>query len=174
MLNRLVRPTSAIALAVVAGLGLSACGGNDDDESNPGAGPVPAATTPAGAGAPRKKVAAGSPEGVVTRYIEAFSAGDGKAVCALYTPAQRRRVAKAAGSTCASGINTAFQQGGAEDGFNQSLGNLRVASSNVDGKAATVRLIAVQGASGASSGQPLDMKLAKSGKTWRIDRPSGR
>jgi hypothetical protein len=170
------RPTGARAgaavLAVTSVLGLAACGGGDDTETTvapDASASVPATTTSAAApaakgGTPEEQAAA-----VATAYIAAFTAGDGKAVCELFTPTERRRVAKAAGDDCPEGIRTAFSQGGGVEGFQQSLGGLKVGSSTVTGRRAVVRLVAAR----ANGGAPLRMQLERVGASWRISRPGG-
>ncbi len=132
-------------------LGLAACGGDDDTETTvapDASAAVPATTTsaaaPTGKGTPEEQASA-----VATAYIAAFSAGDAKAVCELFTPAERRRVATASGDDCQEGIRTAFAQGGGAEGFQQSLGGLKVGSATVKGSRAVVRLVAVQAGSAA-------------------------
>jgi hypothetical protein len=161
----------AAVLATTSALGLAACGGDDDTETTvapDASASAPATTTsaaaPAGKGTPQEQASA-----VAQAYIAAFSAGDGKAVCELFTPAERRRVAKAAGGDCPEGIRTAFSQGGGAEGFQQSLGGLKVGSATVTGRRAVVRLVAAQ----AGRTAPLQMELARVGSSWRISRPSG-
>lgn len=167
------RPVAALVLAGALALGTAACGGSsDDDEATvaPDAATAVGATTTAAAPATDgdEQARAGA---IVTQYVAAFSAGDGDAVCRLYTAAQRRRIAKAAGGTCAGGIRTAYAAGGGEDGFKRSLGNLRVGTATVTGRTAVVRLVAAQGGGGNTA--PLEVELQRSGGTWRISRPGG-
>ncbi len=161
----------AAALVATSALGLAACGGDDDTETTvapDASAAVPATTTsaaaPTGKGTPEEQASA-----VATAYIAAFSAGDAKAVCELFTPAERRRVATASGDDCQEGIRTAFAQGGGAEGFQQSLGGLKVGSATVKGSRAVVRLVAVQ----AGSAAPLRMELERAGRSWRISRPGG-
>lgn len=164
------RPSTATALLVAGTLGLVACGG-DDQATETGAAFPTGATGQAGtATAPSAgpKVEAGTPGATVTTYLAAFSIGDGGAVCKLYTKSQRDRVAKAFKGTCADGIERAFQQGGAEDGFKQSLGNVRVGKTEIKDDTAIVRLVAVQGGTSADA---LAMQLKRQGGTWLISEP---
>jgi ketosteroid isomerase-like protein len=157
----------AVALALV----LAGCGGGDDDEKTvaaeaPGATTVAAPATDSAAVNARKS----APGGVVERYIAAFSKGDGKTVCKLYTAEYRAKVAKSAKDTCAAGIQVAFQSGGGSDDFQQSLNGLQVASSKVTGADALVTLVSTQGA-GAATKTGLTMRLRKQGGEWRIAQP---
>lgn len=163
------RAGTAAAVAVLA-LGLAACGSDDDGDAGTtvaaDAQTAPGATTQA-APAP----AAGTEESraavVVTQYLQAFSAGDGRKVCRLFTPEQRARIAKAADDTCAEGIEVAFQQGGGEDSFQRSLGNVRVGETTISGRSATVRLVALQSGTSADA---LEVRLTRTGKRWLISR----
>jgi hypothetical protein len=163
----LARRSAVLALAASATLGLAACGGGDDDEATVAPDAAPPTTT---AAAPAPDSAESEAGAVVSAYLAAFSKGDGRTVCRLYTPAQRRRVAQAFDGTCAEGIANAFQQGGAEDGFEKSLGNVRVGDTTIAGATATVELVALQG---AQSAEALTVRLQRSGGRWRISQPSG-
>lgn len=165
-----IRTSSAAALAVAATLGLAACGGDDQTTETGAAFPTGATGTTGAAGAPDAgpEVKVGTPGATVKTYIAAFSAGDGPSVCRLYTKEQRRRIAKAFGGTCADGIERAFIQGGAEDGFKQSLGNVRVGATTTSGANATVKLVAING---AKTSDALSMRLKREGGKWRISRP---
>lgn len=157
----------AVALAAIA---LAGCGGGGDDEKTVAAA-APATSAPAPAtDAKAVKAQQSAPGGVVQRYVDAFTKGDGDTVCRLYTAEQRRRVAKAAGKTCAQGIRVAFQSGGGDDDFEDSLGALKVSSEKVTGDDATVDLVSTQGA-GAATGTALTMRLRKQDGAWRIAQP---
>lgn len=161
----------ALALVATATLGLAACGDDEPEEAtvapDAAAGaPTTTATVPAPAGND-DEARAGA---VVAQYIAAFSVGDGGTVCKLFTTTQRKRVADAYGGTCAAGIRGAFAQGGGDEGFKRSLGGLRVGKATVTGRKAVVELVALQG---GGTQEPLDVELERSGRTWRISRPSG-
>lgn len=166
----------ALVLAATASTALTACGSDDDTETTvapDASAAAPAATTapatPAGPqGTEQERAAA-----VVTAYIAAFSAGDGGAVCKLYTEAERKRIAKAAKDTCEEGIRTAYAQGGGDEGFQQSLGNLRAGDTRITGRKAVVKLVALQGGQGGGDAAALEFELERSGKTWKIARPGG-
>lgn len=162
------RRSAVLAVAATAALGLAACGGDDgDDEATVAPDAAPATTA---AAAPAADTEEGKAAAVVSAYLAAFSKGDGQAVCKLYTPTQRRSVAKAIDGSCADGIRAAFQQGGAEDGFSKSLGKVRVGDTTIDGSSATVKLAALQGGQSADG---LTVRLQKSGGRWLISKPSG-
>lgn len=158
------RTPTATALLVAGTLGLAACGGVDQATETGAAFPTGATGAPAAG----PKVEAGTPGATVTTYLAAFSTGDGDAVCKLYTASQRKRIATAFKGTCADGIERAFVQGGAEDGFKESLGNVRVGRTEIEDDTAIVRLVAVRGNTSADA---LAMQLKRQGGKWLISEP---
>lgn len=166
----LVRRAGVGVTAAALVLGPAACGGDDDGDAGAtvaaDARALPGAATPA-APAPAGSTEESRAAAVVTRYLRAFSAGDGRTVCRLFTPQQRRRISRAADGSCSAGIERAFQQGGGEDGFKRSLGTVRVGETRISGRTATVQLVALQG---EQSGDALEVRLARSGERWLISR----
>lgn len=164
------RRAGVAAVVATLALGLAACGGDDDGDAGTtvaaDAQTAPGATTPA-APAPAEGTEESRAAAVVTQYLQAFSKGDGRAVCRLFTPEQRKRIATAADDTCSEGIELAFQQGGAEDGFERSLGNVRVGKTTISGRTAVVQLVSLQGGQSADA---LRVRLARSGERWLISR----
>jgi hypothetical protein len=172
---RIVLPALAPTLLAAA---LAGCGGGDGSgETTVAAEARPASTgATAAPGAPAAGTtgtaassSGGAPAAVVERYLAAFSKGDGRAVCRLYTAAERGRVAKAAKGSCAAGIEQAFQAGGGPDGFGRSLGALKVGRATVEGSRARVALVSSQGGTGTA----LTFRLERTGSAWRIARPAG-
>ncbi|WP_157260582.1 DUF4878 domain-containing protein [Patulibacter minatonensis] len=156
----------AVALALV----LAGCGGGDDDQKTVAA-DVPGTTAAAPAtDAKAVKAQRSAPGGVVERYIAAFTKGDGRTVCELYTASYRAKVAQASKDTCAKGIDVAYQSGGGSDQFQQSLNGLKVASATEKGDDALVTLVSTGGAGGATR-TGLTMRLRKERGAWRIAQP---
>ena len=140
-----MRRAAACLLAGLAAAAAAGCGGGGDAPSDPPTSSASTASssstataTPSNPGAPpglRQDEQAAAD--VATRYLEAFTRGDARALCATRTPADRQGFAETAG-TCERGFEVVIAE---RPGVKVLLRDARVGAVRVRGRNAEIDVV---------------------------------